>query len=225
MAMNKNTKLIIFDCDGVLIDSEIISATVLIEKLRELSVDIDIQYVQRHFLGCSFKSVREKILDKLEVSLPTAFESEYRAVLLEQFRHELQPTEGIEALLAGLNLEFCLATSSSPERTSEALRVSGLAKFFAAKVFTAEEVKLGKPAPDLFLHAAREMGVLPNECLVIEDSLAGVTAASLAGMQVIHYTGGRHLSGSSSTVLEAFPDVPVLQHWKNFADLLPVINR
>jgi HAD superfamily hydrolase (TIGR01509 family) len=220
MAMNKNIKLIIFDCDGVLIDSEIISATVLIEKLRELGVDIDIQYVQRHFLGYSFTSVREKVLGNLGVDLPKEFEAEYRAVLLERFRRELQATHGVKALLSALKLKFCLATSSGHERTREALRISGLAEFFTANVFTADEVKQGKPAPDLFLYAAKKMGVPPSECLVIEDSLAGVTAAVSAGMQVIHYTGGLHISGSISPVLEIFPQQPVLKHWKDLVELL-----
>lgn len=221
MAMNNNIKLIIFDCDGVLIDSEIISATVLIEKLRELRVDIDFQYVQRHFLGYSFKSVREKVFDNFHVNLPKSFEAEYRTVLLEQFRCELQPTDGVQALLSGLQLQFCLATSSSPERTAEALRISGLEDFFTAKIFTAEDVSQGKPAPDLFLYAATKMGVAPSECLVIEDSHAGVTAAISAGMQVAHYTGGRHLAGTVSKVIDAFPHVPVIPHWKDLVELLP----
>ncbi|WP_373083537.1 HAD family hydrolase [Zhongshania sp.] len=219
--MNKNIKLIIFDCDGVLIDSEIISATVLIEKLRELSVDIDMGYVQRHFLGYSFKSVTEKVFATFSVSLPEGFEAEYRAALLEQFRQELQPTQGIKALLSALKLKFCLATSSSRERTSEALRISGLAGFFTATVFTAEDVTRGKPAPDLFQYAAAKMGVAPSECLVIEDSRAGVAAAIAAGMQVIHYTGGRHISGAVSQVSDEFPQVPVLDSWAALVELLP----
>jgi HAD superfamily hydrolase (TIGR01509 family) len=221
--MNKNIKLIIFDCDGVLIDSEIISARVLVEKLRIMGIDIDVDYVQKHFLGCSFESVGEKISRNFSVDLPLVFEADYRGALLEQFRRELQATQGVKEFLSTLNLAYCLATSSSPERTKEALRITDLSHYFAEKIFTAEDVESGKPAPDLFLYAAKKMAVAPTECLVIEDSLAGVTAAMAAGMSVIHYTGGRHISGTISTVAEVFPQVPVLNHWKNLAQLRPEV--
>ena len=155
--MSKPIELIIFDCDGVLIDSEIISANVLIDKLAIIGINIDIDYIQQHFLGCSFSTVKEKIYQAFNVKLQDTFENDYRTALLEQFDSELQTTAGIKNVLSGLSVPFCLATSSSPQRTEKALSIVDLTSFFEGTVFTASEVKHGKPAPDLFLHAANTM--------------------------------------------------------------------
>ncbi|XPF95450.1 HAD family hydrolase [Colwellia sp. RE-S-Sl-9] len=221
--MNANIELIIFDCDGVLIDSEIISATVLIEQLSTIGIEININYIQQHFLGCSFSSVKEKIHKAFNVKLHNNFENEYRIALLTAFESNLQTTKGIKTVLSQLSVPFCLATSSSPQRTEKALSLVGLTPFFKETVFTASEVKNGKPAPDLFLHAAKTMKVAPENCLVIEDSMAGVTAALSAGMQVIHYKGGLHMSDATHAVSIQFPNVTVMQHWDTFITLQPAL--
>ena len=221
--MNANIELIIFDCDGVLIDSEIISATVLIEQLSTIGIEININYIQQHFLGCSFSSVKEKIHKAFNVKLHNNFENEYRIALLTAFESNLQTTKGIKTVLSQLSVPFCLATSSSPQRTEKALSLVGLTPFFKETVFTASEVKNGKPAPDLFLHAAKKMKVAPENCLVIEDSMAGVTAALSAGMQVIHYKGGLHMSDATHAVSIQFPNVTVMQHWDTFITLQPAL--
>ncbi|WP_077338573.1 HAD family hydrolase [Pseudocolwellia agarivorans] len=221
--MNANIELIIFDCDGVLIDSEIISATVLIEQLSTIGIEININYIQQHFLGCSFSSVKEKIHKAFNVKLHNNFENEYRIALLTAFESNLQTTKGIKTVLSQLSVPFCLATSSSPQRTEKALSLVGLTPFFKETVFTASEVKNGKPAPDLFLHAAKTMKVAPENCLVIEDSMAGVTAALSAGMQVIHYEGGLHMSDATHAVSIQFPNVTVMQHWDTFITLQPTL--
>ncbi|MCI2285264.1 HAD family hydrolase [Colwellia sp. MSW7] len=217
--MKKNIRLIIFDCDGVLIDSEIISATVLIAQLSTVGIEIDVDYIQHHFLGCSFSSVKEKIHNAFNIQLSDSFEDEYRIALLKEFDTSLQTTQGIKTVLAQLNTPFCLATSSSPERTEKALSIVGLSSFFNNRIFTAKEVKHGKPAPDLFLHAAKTMQVAPQNCLVIEDSMAGVTAALSAGMQVIHYKGGLHMSTATHAVSKKYPNVTVMSHWDDFIKL------
>ncbi|MGJ8693595.1 MAG: HAD family hydrolase [Thalassotalea sp.] len=219
--MNANIELIIFDCDGVLIDSEIISATVLIAKLASIGVEIDNEYVQQNFLGCSFSTVKENIQQVFNKTISAAFESVYHNTLLQEFAIHLQPTAGIKQVLSQLNLPFCLATSSSRQRTDKALTIVGLTPFFVDGIFTASEVENGKPAPDLFLHAANVMAVAPKNCLVIEDSMAGVTAALAAGMQVIHYKGGKHLGEAMNKVSIAYPQVAVMQHWQNFQTLQP----
>ncbi|MBI1415830.1 MAG: HAD-IA family hydrolase [Limimaricola sp.] len=189
--------LIIFDCDGVLVDSEVLSAEVLIGLLAEVGVNVDFAYVRRHFLGRSFPTVAKQIRTGLGADLPDGFEARYRAVLLDRFASELRPTPGVEQVLSRLAIPFCVATSSSPPRVTRSLEVTGLAPYFGPRVFTASQVAHGKPSPDLFLFAAAQMGAAPTRTLVIEDSAPGVAAAQAAGMQVAIYTGGAHLGGEA----------------------------
>ncbi|OYU17439.1 MAG: hydrolase [Rhodobacteraceae bacterium PARR1] len=185
--------LIIFDCDGVLIDSEVISARQLIAELKGYGVEMDMAFVSRHFLGRSYPVVLQEVRDRWGVALPERFETDYRARLLAAFETDLKVMPGITQTIAALRLPYCLATSSSPERMRRSLDITGLAPLFSGRAFTASEVTRGKPAPDLFLHAAARMGVDPADCVVIEDSLNGVRAGLAAGMTVWRFTGGSHL--------------------------------
>ena len=193
----------IFDCDGVLIDSEIISARMLVRELGALGVDIDLPYVARHFLGRSYPTVMQVIRTEFGVDLPSGFEEQYRARLLAAFRRELRIMPGVRMVLEGLALPWCVATSSSAGRARTSLDIVGLADLVGERLTTAAEVAHGKPAPDLFLLAARKMGVAASRCLVIEDSLNGIRAAKAAGMEVWHFAGGSHLAGISDLVGEA----------------------
>lgn len=188
------TDLVIFDCDGVLVDSELLSARVLIDTLAETGIAIDRTHFERHFLGRSFPTVAASIRRDFQ-SLPADFEETYRARLAQVFEAELRPTAGLMEMLGRLDVPACVATSSSPPRVARSLRVTGLARFFEGRVFTASEVARGKPAPDLFLHAARRCGVPPGDCLVVEDSAPGLEAAEAAGMASLHFSGGAHLAG------------------------------
>jgi len=187
---------IIFDCDGVLIDSEVISARTLIIDLARHGVVVDRPFVARHFLGRSFPTVRAYIHDHLGVRLPDGFEDEYRCRLFAAFEIELIAMAGVAEMLAALKVPFCLATSSSPMRLARSLQIVGLTHVFAGRSFTASEVARGKPAPDLFLHAASKMGVDPSQCAVMEDSPTGLAAGLAAGMQVWRFTGGSHMNGA-----------------------------
>jgi HAD superfamily hydrolase (TIGR01509 family) len=191
--------LVIFDCDGVLIDSEVISARMLIAELRGYGVSIDLPYVTRHFLGRSYPTVLREVRETFGVTLPAHFEADYRARLLAAFVTDLAIMPGVADVIAGLNIPYCLATSSSPERLAHSLGLIGLDATFAGRAFTASRVARGKPAPDLFLLAASEMGADPARCLVIEDSETGVRAGLAAGMQVWRFTGGSHLHGMDLT--------------------------
>lgn len=210
--------LIIFDCDGVLIDSEGLSARVLIGALARHGIALDLDYFCVNFVGRSFPTVAQDIREKWDVTLPPGFESDYRRELLGVFERELRPTQGLVALLDRLSTRACVATSSSPERVSNSLRMTGLAPYFDGVVFTASEVARGKPAPDLFLHAAARMGVDPALCLVIEDSVPGVRAALAARMRVLRYTGGVHLRGRT---LKHPDTVPTFDNWAELGDLAP----
>ena len=216
------TDLVIFDCDGVLIDSEIISARVLITELARVGIVLDLDHVRRHFLGRSFPTVAEDIRRNFECPLPGDFEARYRKGLIAEFQRSLRLTEGLLPVLDRLCVPACVATSSSPPRVAQALRIVRLADRFGADVFTASEVPRGKPAPDLFLHAASRMGVAPKRCLVIEDSVPGVAAALAASMPVLRYTGGAHLKGEGFLAGQsAASGVVSFDSWAEFAQIRP----
>lgn len=210
-------RLVIFDCDGVLIDSEVLSARILIEEVAAHGVVLTPAYVRDNFLGRSFPTVAQVIRERFALVLPPTFEARYRARLLEQFETDLRTTPGILTLLPRIACLQCVATSSSPPRVARSLAISGLDRHFS-DVFTASLVKTGKPAPDLFLYAAQAMGVDPANCLVIEDSRPGIAAAQAAGMQVLLYTGGSHMQG---TAFDTTPPVQAFEHWDRLEQLYP----
>ncbi|MEO8532023.1 MAG: HAD family hydrolase [Deltaproteobacteria bacterium] len=186
--------LVIFDCDGVLIDSETISASMLIDTLADHGVSVDAPYVAEHFLGRSYPTVMKQIRTAFGITLSQNFEDEYRARLMAAFEPGLQIMAGVRDVVDQLGVPACVATSSSPKRVARSLQLVGLDHTFAGRVFTASEVANGKPAPDLFLHVAAHMGHHPNRCLVIEDSRNGILAAKAAGMTVWRFTGGSHIA-------------------------------
>ncbi|MCX7645773.1 MAG: HAD family hydrolase [Rhodobacteraceae bacterium] len=200
--MTTGPGLVIFDCDGVLIDSEIISARMLVAALAERGVRIDLDYVARHFLGRSYPTVMRTIRTDFGIDLPPEFEEDYRARLLAAFERDLRPMPGARAVLEALRAPWCVATSSSRVRAQRSLEISGLRDLVGERLFTAGDVRNGKPAPDLFLHASGQMGVEPSACLVIEDSLNGIRAARAAGMRVWRFTGGSHLAGRDRSAPE-----------------------
>ena len=215
-----NIELIIFDCDGVLIDSEVISQRVLLRMLKTLGANVSPDYFNAHFLGYSFEHVKKKIWDDFSVTLPSNFSEHYQQVLLDEFATELTPTDQLNWMLMQINVAYCVATSSSPQRTNRALAITQLAHYFTNSIFTASEVEKGKPAPDLFLHAAKKMNVPPENCLVIEDSPAGIQAAQTANMPIIHYVGASHLHSKTSTL----DGVTTITHWRQLFELAPWLS-
>ena len=185
--------LVIFDCDGVLVDSEMLSAGVLMGMMTDEGFPLSEEAFRSDFLGRSFAAAALRARERFGRPLPDDFEGRYRDRLFATLEAELKPMPGVVDVLASLRVPFCLATSSSPRRLALSLRTTGLARFFEARCFTASEVQRGKPAPDLFLHAAARMGAAPEHCLVIEDSELGVRAGLAAGMQVWHFAGGCHV--------------------------------
>lgn len=217
--------LVIFDCDGVLIDSEIISAQMLIDELALLGVNIDLAYVARNFLGRSYPTVMETIRQEFQLTLPPEFEEQYRARLLTSFERDLKIMPDVAGVVAALKIPFCIATSSSPIRAAKSLQLVGLGHLAGPQLFTASMVRKGKPAPDLFLHAAAQMGADPAHCLVIEDSLTGIRAARAAGMTVWRFTGGSHLAGRALDEPEdARPDFRFAS-FASFYDIAPELQR
>lgn len=201
-----NIELVIFDCDGVLVDSELLSARVLMSMMAETGLPITTEIFRADFLGRSFAAASERVMRRLGRPLPDDFQMRYRARLLEVMRNNLEPMAGVEEVLREPGLPFCLATSSSPERLATTLRVTRLEKYFEGKCFTASQVEKGKPQPDLFLFAAAAMKTDARKCLVIEDSEMGVRAALAAGMRCWHFTGGAHIKAGYRLPAEVVPE-------------------
>jgi HAD superfamily hydrolase (TIGR01509 family) len=176
----------------VLVDSEYLSAQVLVETFANIGVTIDLPFVFKHFLGHSFSSVAAKFAKLHGTGVRDSFEADYRANLLRRFSADLTPMLGVIKVLDSLTVPYCVATGSSPARARHSLEVTGLSSRVKDRLFTTTMVNQGKPEPDIFLHVAREMGIPPSQCLVIEDSASGIEAANAAGMAVWQFTGGCH---------------------------------
>jgi HAD superfamily hydrolase (TIGR01509 family) len=185
-------KLIIFDCDGVLIDSEVIACRTTARALTRAGYPVSPEDVVDRFAGLTGKAMRAAVEHELGSPLSDDFEHGTRQDLWAAFKKELLAIEGIEDVLDSLDIPVCVASGSSKERLEYTLELVGLHDRLAPNIFSAEFVPNGKPAPDLFLYAARQMQTPPGDCLVIEDSVHGVRAALAAGMPVFGFCGGGH---------------------------------
>ncbi|MBI5129903.1 MAG: HAD family hydrolase [Rhodopseudomonas palustris] len=184
--------LVIFDCDGVLVDSEVISCRVHAETLTRNGYPITTEQVAERFLGRSGREARREIEAELGRAFGDDLEAQLVADVLRSFAESLEPIPHINEALDALAQPVCVASSGTLERIAFALTRTGLHARFAPNLFSAEQVDNGKPAPDLFLHAARQMGVPPARCVVIEDSVPGILGARAAGMTVLGFVGGSH---------------------------------
>ncbi|ASY63980.1 Hydrolase in polyol utilization gene cluster, haloacid dehalogenase-like family [Sinorhizobium sojae CCBAU 05684] len=184
--------LVIFDCDGVLVDSEPISLAVLVESLEAAGVFMTTSEAGERFLGRSLKSMSAILHEEYGLATDDAFLEGMRMRLYARFRQELKPVRGVREAASQLDGACCVASSSQPERIRLSLTVTGLIDLFEPHIFSASMVAHGKPAPDLFLHASAEMGYRPADCIVIEDSPAGIEAAKAAGMRVFAFAGASH---------------------------------
>lgn len=220
LSRHNSINLVIFDCDGVLVDSEILSQRVLLSMLTEVGVVVSEDYFLINFLGYNFEHVTAKVFADFAVTLTSEFRQRYRAALIEVFASELQKTEHLDRILSQLKVNSCVATSGSPEKVKHSLHYTKLEQYFDDRVFTSSEVKNGKPAPDLFLHSAKKMGVEPHNCLVIEDSNAGIRAAQAANMHVIRYIGASHLK-NKDIATQILDEVSTIVHWDQLFELVP----
>jgi HAD superfamily hydrolase (TIGR01509 family) len=183
--------LIIFDCDGVLVDSELLSCRCLSRALAAYGIVLGLDQALELFLGRSVSAVLEHY-QALGHSLPEQFSIELRAGVRAAFLASLCPIEGVGSVLADLRIPHCVASSSDVDRVSLSLSLTGLAPHFDSQLYTSQMVARGKPAPDLFLYAAERMQADPRRTLVIEDSVSGVRAGKAAGMTVWGFVGGSH---------------------------------
>jgi HAD superfamily hydrolase (TIGR01509 family) len=175
-------ELIIFDNDGVLVDSEPVANQILASLLTEYGFRCTPEESIATFMGHSMPRVRAIVEERLGRPVPADLEARYIAQLFPTFERSLRPIPGIEDALRAIDRTVCVASSGTHERIRLTLGATGLWDRFGGRVFSAQDVVRGKPAPDLFLHAAASFGVDPRRCAVVEDSPAGVTAANAAGM-------------------------------------------
>jgi HAD superfamily hydrolase (TIGR01509 family) len=210
--------LIIFDCDGVLIDSEPIVNRVFVEMLSELGYALDYEATLREFSGAALSTRLETTQQRLGWSPPAGFVRDFEHRLLDTMRCNLQPVPGIREALNQLRRPWCVASNGAPDDMRFRLGRAELLKDFEPHLFSAIEVARPKPAPDLFLHAARSMGVLPAHCVIIEDSVTGVRAGVEAGMVVFGFarlTPSNLLQGAGARVFERMSDLPKLLEWSS----------
>ena len=215
------TELIIFDCDGVLIDSEMMVCTMCSEELTGLGYPITPQEVIERYAGRPEPEILAHIAEDWGRPVPAAYREAMKRRIHHAFTSELKAIAGVAATLDKLGVPICVASSSAPEKLKMGLSFVGLYQYFAPHVVSAAYVAHGKPAPDVFIYAAGSMHTPVQSCLVIEDSLPGVRAACAAGMRVFGFTGGSHcLAGHAERLLEAGAE-RVLSAMSELEDALP----
>lgn len=198
----------------MLVDSEILAAQVTCQTLGSIGLAMSVEDALLSLVGLDAVAARRKLEETNGVALPATFEASLAERLDEAFKTRLQPIAGIAELLRGLGQPYCVASNSGHERLRCTFAATGLAALVEGRVFSADDVARGKPAPDLFLHAAKSMGGIPPErCLVVEDSVTGVTAGVAAGMRVVGFCGGGHiLPGHDQRLLSLGADLVLTEH-------------
>ena len=180
----------IFDCDGVLVDSEPLSMRVDVQILAESGVTMSEVEAHRRFVGKTFAAMLDEIQKEFGVSFPADASEQKDLRLLKLYETDLHAVDGVEATLEALGPQhFSVASNSPYERVDTALRIARLTRFFGNRITTFEHVARGKPEPDVFIEAARRAGYAPQDCIVVEDSVTGVTSAHRAGCHVLGFTG------------------------------------
>jgi HAD superfamily hydrolase (TIGR01509 family) len=195
--------VVIFDCNGVLVDSEPLATAIVSQEFMRAGFPLTPDVVARYFTGRRPADMFTEVEIAARRKLPPNFAETVASVILRRFRKELRATRHAEYALSWLRGPKCVASSSSHERIRVSLESTGLIRFFEPNLFSAGDVRKGKPAPDLFLHAASRLQVSPGDCIVVEDSAVGVAAAVAAGMTVIGFVGGSHAGSQLDTVLRS----------------------
>jgi HAD superfamily hydrolase (TIGR01509 family) len=217
--------LVIFDCDGVLVDSEVISCRAHAEVLSRHGYPITTQQVFQRFLGRSARQANLEVEAELGRSLPADFHSQLQDELFRSFEADLEAVPHIHAALDQIGQPVCVASSGSHQRMRISLGRAGLYQRFAPNIFSASEVRNGKPAPDLFLLAAERMKASPDRCVVIEDSVAGIAGARAAGMNVFGFHGGSHCAPGHAAMLRAAGANLVFDDMRQLPDLIAQIDQ
>ena len=212
------SNLVIFDCDGVLVDSEPISNRVFRDMLNEIDIPVTLEYMYEHFVGLSMPKCMELVAQLRGRPVPEGFLERLQHRTEEELRATVQPMLGIHDVLDGLTLPYCVASSGAHSKIRTTLGATGLLDRFAGRVFSGQDVSRPKPAPDLFLHAAATLGHSPERCLVIEDTPTGVRAGVAAGMRVFGFDAftptERLVDAGAHTTFRSMRELPgLIDHW------------
>ena len=200
-------KCVIFDCDGVLVDSEMIGSRVLLSMSREHGLEISLEEWVKKFKGLSLSECFSQIEKAIKKKLPERFEQEYRRQSFEAFKKEIRPVEGVREFIESLNVPFCVASSGPQAKIRLNLTATGLIDLFENKIFSCYDIHSWKPEPDIYLHAASKMGFKVEECIVIEDSKPGVIAAKSGGFRVYGYAhegNAQELESEGAIVFDSY---------------------
>ncbi len=204
---------IIFDCDGVLVDSEPISMRADVTLLQRYGIEISEAEAHARFVGTTFQAMLDMMTAQHGVEFPEGLHDVKNRMVEDMYRHELQIVDGVLDVLAALKargLTFSIASNSPRDRVKLAVELTGIAKYFDA-ISTYQDVKHGKPAPDIFLKAAERAGMAPIQCLVIEDSVTGVTSAVAAKIRTIGFTGTHAAPEAHANVLKSLGAAATIQ--------------
>jgi HAD superfamily hydrolase (TIGR01509 family) len=216
----KGFELIIFDCDGVLVDSEPIINRAHAQVLTACGYSITEEALIERFCGMSDPEMLAIIESEWRRALPASYAARVGAMIESGFGQSLAPIDGVAQLLDALRLPRCVASSGSPEQILRKLELTGLLTCFGGNLFSATLVARGKPAPDLFLYAAEQLRAAPNRSLVIEDSPAGIDAAIAAGMTAIGFSGGSHCGPAHAARLQAHGAKFVIANMRELAAVM-----
>jgi HAD superfamily hydrolase (TIGR01509 family) len=219
-SQRRNFDLVIFDCDGVLVDSELISCRAHAQTLSRHGYAITEQQVLERFLGVSDREARLTIEAESGRPLPDDFEAQVKAATLQFYAGDLPAIANVGDAIAAIYLPKCVASSGTPEKIRHGLTCADLYDILAPHIFSATQVKRGKPAPDLFLFAAEQMRASPARCVVIEDSVPGVTGALAAGMSVLGFCGGSHCRPGHADKLRAAGAATVFDDMRHLPALI-----
>ncbi|WP_342708772.1 HAD family hydrolase [Bradyrhizobium sp. B124] len=217
-------ELVIFDCDGVLVDSEVISCRAHADTLTRHGFPITPDGVLKRFLGVSDREARRIVESEIGRALPESFEAEIKHATLSLYADDLNAIAHVGEAIAALDLPKCVASSGTPEKIHHGLTCAGLYDQLTPHIFSATQVKRGKPAPDLFLFAAGQMGASPARCIVIEDSVAGVTGARAAGMTVLGFYGGSHCTAGHEDLLRQAGAAITFADMRQLSDLIAQVG-
>ncbi len=200
-------KCIIFDCDGVLVDSESICNQVIVDLANQHGANIDLEYAMKTFVGTSLDFVIKDIESIIQKKLPSNFSSEYRRISFIRFQQEIQPVKGITEVLEQLEVPFCVASNGPLNKMALNLELTGLSKYFRGNMFSAHEINAWKPDPTLFLTAAKTMGFEPKDCAVVEDSLSGIKAGIAGGFDVFAFDHTNKMDESKQDGVTVFTEM------------------
>ena len=180
-------KLVIFDCDGTLVDSERLGNLALQQQLAQFDIHYGVDELLEKFRGGKLASIIASLEQECRVVFPITFEAEYRAKMNALFDEHLKPNDGVKEMLESLSIPCCIASSAPKAKIDRALEITGLTDYFGDNIFSSYDVGSWKPDPQLFLHAAQQMKSDPKDCCVVEDSVIGLQAAKSAQMKSIYY--------------------------------------